>query len=115
MVSPTTTTSYSVSGQNGSCLGNASLSIVVDPCTGIKENNSDVYFLIYPNPSNETVNINLDKISGLQIIDVLGKIVFEAKLQNLNNTINISHLSNGVYYFKIKQGDANAIKKIIKH
>lgn len=114
VVSPTTTTSYSVNGQNGSCSGNASVSIVVDPCTGIKENNSDVYFLIYPNPSNEIVNINVEKISGLQIIDVLGKIVLETKLQNLNNTINISHLSNGIYYFKIKQGDANAIKKIIK-
>jgi hypothetical protein len=114
VVSPTTTTSYSVSGQNGSCSGNASLSIVVDPCTGIKENNGDVYFLIYPNPSNQIVNIEVENISGLQIIDVLGKIVFEGKLQKLNNTINISNLSNGVYYFKIKQGDANSTRKIIK-
>lgn len=114
VVSPTTTTSYSVNGQNGSCSGNASLSIVVDPCTGIKENKSEVHFLIYPNPSNEIVNVNVEKISGLQIIDMLGKIVLETKLQNLNNTINISHLSNGVYYFKLKQGDVTAVKKIVK-
>lgn len=114
VVNPTTTTSYSVSGQNGSCSGNASISIVVDPCTGIKENNGDVYFLIYPNPSNQIVNIEVENISGLQIIDVIGKIVLETKLQNLNNTINISHLSNGVYYFKLKQGDVTAVKKIVK-
>ncbi|MDX2173949.1 MAG: SBBP repeat-containing protein [Bacteroidota bacterium] len=115
VVTPTITSTYSVNGINASCSGTANVIVNVSPCTGIEENTNAIYFSIFPNPSNGIINVELENSSELQIMDVLGKIVLESKLQNGNNSVNIFHLSDGVYYFKIKQGDAMSIKKIIKH
>ncbi len=115
VVSPTITSTYSVNGLNASCSGTANVIVNVSPCTGIEENTNAIYFSIFPNPSNSIINVELKNSSDLQIMDVLGKILLESKLQNGNNSVNIFHLSNGVYYFKIKQGEAMSIKKIIKH
>lgn len=114
VVTPTTSTSYSVNGSSGSCNGSAITSISVNLCTGIRENVNAVQFSIYPNPSRDNIIIEVENLSDLQILDVLGKIVLETSLQKQNNTINISQLNNGIYYFKIKQGGTNIIKKVIK-
>ena len=115
IVSPTISASYSVAGSSGSCNGSAVTAVSVNLCTGIHEKTNAIQFSIYPNPNNGTINIEIENSAELQIMDVLGKIVLESKLQNINNTINISYLANGVYYFKIKQADASAIKKVIKN
>ncbi len=114
VVTPSTTVSYSVNGSSGSCNGSAITGVSVNACTGIHENVNAFQFSIYPNPNNGLITIETENTSDLQLLDVLGKVVIEVKLQNLNTTINISQLSNGIYYLKIKQGDAISIKKIIK-
>ncbi|MBL7909630.1 MAG: T9SS type A sorting domain-containing protein [Bacteroidia bacterium] len=114
VVTPTTSTSYSVSGSSGACNGSAITAVAVNLCTGIHQNINDFQFSIYPNPNNGIINIDIENSADLQITDLLGKMVLEITLQKFNNTLNISNLSNGLYYFKIKQGDTVAIKKIIK-
>ena len=49
---------------------------------------------VYPNPSDEYVNINYDGLK--QIYTILGKKLFETN----ENIINISSLSKGVYLIK---------------
>ncbi|MBL7918751.1 MAG: SBBP repeat-containing protein [Bacteroidia bacterium] len=114
VVSPTTTTSYSVTGENGSCFGSVSTLVVVNTCVGVNEYSNNLHFLIYPNPTNEIINIETDGFYELKIMDVFGKIVLETPVQKFNSKINISHFENGLYYFKITQGDASVIKKVIK-
>ena len=54
---------------------------------------------IYPNPASQQIFINASgKIERISITDVLGKTVFE---KNENPTsINIQHLTNGIYFLK---------------
>ena len=70
---------------------------------------------IFPNPTTGIVtisnqdNLTIDKI---EILDILGKTV-SVKTDNTSQ-VDISHLSNGIYIFKIYSGETVFQKKIIK-
>ena len=71
---------------------------------------------IYPNPSNTILNIDSNnvKISKIEIIDALGKVILT---QNETLKINVSGIANGIYICKIYGFDNNSknIKIIIQH
>jgi len=69
------------------------INITSDASTNIDENNKNI-IEVYPNPSDEYVNINYDGLK--QIYTILGKKLFETN----ENIINISALSKGVYMIK---------------
>jgi hypothetical protein len=64
--------------------------------------NNDANLLIYPNPTNATLNIQLGNdltINSLKIYDIFGKLIIE-KTENLNQ-INVENFSKGVYILEI--------------
>jgi alpha-tubulin suppressor-like RCC1 family protein len=74
-------------------------------------------FRFYPNPVKTDLNIdnllNLE-IKEIQIIDILGKIVFKQK-SNFNK-VNFQNLDNGIYVLSILSNENKTFKyKIIKH
>ncbi len=69
---------------------------------------------IYPNPSSTFLNIDFEENANLQIIDMLGKIIFESKLENGTNTLDIGFLKNGIYVTKIQNEKGIYNQKIIK-
>lgn len=68
---------------------------------------------IYPNPSNGLVNITTSLNAELQVnvFDMLGKEVVNSKV--LNNTLNVSNLSSGVYVIKITEEGNTATRKLV--
>ncbi|WP_159038593.1 LamG-like jellyroll fold domain-containing protein [Brumimicrobium mesophilum] len=69
---------------------------------------------IGPNPTTGKINIsNPETISAITVRDNLGKIVLNAKV---NSLIDISHLSQGIYFFEItgKKGEFKNIKVLKK-
>jgi hypothetical protein len=69
---------------------------------------------IYPNPTSSgkiyvTTKNALDK--KIEIFDVLGKKVLETVTSS--KEINISALTPGVYFIKVKEGEASATRKLI--
>ncbi len=73
---------------------------------------------VYPNPTNGLIQVQLNKVSAnnhLEIYDAQGKLVLNANLNDTHNQLDISHLQNGVYYLKIKNRQAILkIEKLIK-
>jgi photosystem II stability/assembly factor-like uncharacterized protein len=71
--------------------------------------------LIYPNPTSEILNIRANNNATIETVEIfnnLGQQVLSTKSQS---TINVSGLSNGIYYIKAK--DSNNItstQKLIK-
>ncbi|MCJ1807421.1 T9SS type A sorting domain-containing protein [Flavobacterium covae] len=68
---------------------------------------------IFPNPTSNILNINLNNdssISSIQILNLEGKVVHE----DINETINVSELPSGLYIIKIKTDKEEIIKKFIK-
>lgn len=110
VVSPTTTTTYSVGTANGSCIGTASLSLSVVTCTtsGIDEL-SGTSVNVYPNPNNGILNIavssELVSNASVQIYDALGKLVIAQNLSSEHTVVNTAALSSGVYIFKVLKAD----------
>ena len=76
---------------------------------------------IQMNPFSEKISlyINSSEINEIRIYDILGNSVFETKDKaNFSSSslfeINSSHLKNGVYLLKVKNGTAYANYKVIK-
>jgi hypothetical protein len=65
---------------------------------------------IYPNPAATNVKINIENnynITTLQVVDMLGKVVKNINVANVNGTSNIdvSSLNNGFYFVKVLNGN----------
>ncbi len=109
-VSPTTTTVYTVTATNSCGTATATITQNVMSCTNLKELISSQEILIYPNPVNDLVNIAISSslLSGnthVEVTDALGKLVMKELLDKDVTTLNIHHLENGIYFFKILTND----------
>lgn len=86
--------------------------------SGIKEYISSSLIKIYPNPTKDVLNIRLDssneKEITINIENVLGQTIEQLQLNGKTTTLNISDLSNGVYFVRfIKNNKAIVVKKIV--
>lgn len=81
----------------------------------IKDNS----LILFPNPTTDVLNIHFtNTVSNAKIFiyDTTGKIIYSNEIENTNtNQIDISTLSNGIYFVKIVTGEKSETKKIIKN
>jgi len=87
--------------------------------TGIDQiSNPEIY--LYPNPTTGTFTLTYNsqlslKNSQLIITDVLGRAVYSQPINNsTQSTINISQLSNGVYFYQLSNGKETWRGKVVK-
>lgn len=75
-------------------------------------------FFVYPNPTNNFVTIsgkdNSQIIDSIIINDISGKTVQTKSVNLVTTTIDLSDLSSGIYFAKIKSGNVISNAKIIK-
>lgn len=73
---------------------------------------------VYPMPANTYVQIggiNLQDITGLKILDLNGKVI-QIINANINASIQVSEIPNGLYLLEITSGTNSIVKKIcIQH
>ena len=100
---------------NDPVITNTATTHVVLP-TGIASYQSEEKILLYPNPAQSELNIQLTTgVEKIQVIDVLGKIVFEKKTNSQQYLkINISQFQNGVYFVKAYSTQGVVVKKFVK-
>lgn len=53
---------------------------------------------VFPNPTNDIINITLQKSSQINIVNVLGDVVYTQTAEAGTTSINLSNLSKGVYF-----------------
>ena len=82
----------------------------------IEEYEIDESISIFPNPFNDTLNVNAKStIQSIEIYDVQGRLI-QTKLMRENNImINTSSFSKGVYFLKIKTDVGAIVEKLIKN
>jgi hypothetical protein len=67
---------------------------------------------LYPNPVLSVLNIDNNLTNQpYNIIDTLGKIVLKGKLNEGDTTINVEHLSKGIYHLKVSDNKASKFIK----
>lgn len=76
-----------------------------------EEFTTNAEFRIYPNPASEFININVE-IETVSLYTIDGK---KIEIQKVNNTINISQLTNGIYLLTAEDKNGKTFKtKLIK-
>tara|TARA_B100000809_G_C15022886_1_gene489101 strand:+ start:80 stop:1156 length:1077 start_codon:yes stop_codon:yes gene_type:complete len=81
---------------------------------GVSSNIQKNYFSVFPNPSNGLITIkSSNSNSSYTIFSSVGEIVFMDFLNEMNNTIDLSTLKNGVYFIRLKQENNSSIQKIV--
>ncbi len=115
-VSPPITTNYTlfIIDANG-CTNSAVTTVSVAFCTGLFENLTNNNLIIYPNPSSGFIYFNRAvSFDNIIIFNSLGAEV--KRYHNFESPLNISDLSNGIYYLIIqKSGQPTYSSKIIKN
>ena len=72
-------------------------------------------FEIYPNPIENSVNIDAQqRVSQVYIYDIIGQQVMQLKPNSLNVNIDTSSFSSGAYFIKVISSDASKTVRIIK-
>lgn len=77
---------------------------------------------VYPNPTNNTINLSFDntKTSAVNIVifNIQGKLMYsntyDSGIRDFNETLNISTFPSGTYFVKIANEHELAVKKVIK-
>lgn len=75
-------------------------------------------YSIYPNPNNGVFTVEITQLSGskfIEVVNVLGQLVYSQAAVNKSTSINISNQVSGVYFVKmVSDGQLMATQKIIK-
>jgi hypothetical protein len=123
IISPTVNTTYTVIAADGNgCSITTILTQNVSFCTSITKqiDNENLSFNIYPNPNQGTITITLaqnylseTKTFKIQILNTLGQIILDEKLNNQITTIDLHHLANGIYFVVGQQNNSLFTQKMI--
>jgi photosystem II stability/assembly factor-like uncharacterized protein len=74
-------------------------------------------FKVYPNPATSIVSISVSDVDSynLSVTDLTGKIVMTKSLNGMDNTLDISALATGAYFFNLSSGGKKEVVKILKN
>jgi hypothetical protein len=91
-------------------------SIYCNTAVDLSNSNNIKNILVYPNPSNGLVTIDLpigNQDNKVEIIDINGKILFSSHFTETNQNINLSLLDNGIYFIRFKQNNLTINRKLV--
>lgn len=116
-VSPTITTTYTVTGtgSNG-CKNVAFITITVDACTSIKQTTANTKVEVFPNPNSGKFMISTKQdVNDVRIYNLLGELILTTDLKADNDLqIDLSNNPNGIYFLKATIEGQLLTRKIVK-
>jgi hypothetical protein len=118
-VSPTVTTTYSVTGTaTTGCKNTISYTQNVSICTGFSSSAKQVDEMInlFPNPFSDkvTLTINEANFSFIHIYNSLGSLIYSAQIKQENVELDLKDQPKGIYFVKLRGVKGSITKKLIK-
>lgn len=117
-VSPMVSTVYTVTGTSNNCSNVSYVAVEVAECLGINNVSSTGNSVkVYPNPTNADITIELSNSLNrtIQLIDITGRVVISTVPTSEKVSLNLSNVSNGVYYLKVKSAESVKVVKVVKN
>lgn len=75
---------------------------------------SEVAIKLYPIPTSDYLNISgINSKTLVEIYDTLGKNILSKMIDDSQKQIDVSHISTGIYLFKLTDGDKSILKRIV--
>lgn len=79
------------------------LMVIKNLTVNINEFNlSNNEFIVYPNPNSGSFQVQTNLKGNFIIYDLFGKLVFQAPVNSLTSSIEISSLPEGIYFYKLE-------------
>lgn len=115
LVFPTTTTTYVVTGYNGSCSSSYTVVQTVANCTELKEiASSNSNYQVYPNPFRDEIRYNANEVVEVTLVNALGQVI-KKETSMKSGSLDTSTLPNGVYMINLKGENGTKTLKMVKH
>jgi len=89
-----------------------------DPGTFVNENGQSIEYALFPNPAKDQVTLLFSDIQtelNVNIVDLTGREVYRATLNNQAHVVNTNAFESGVYLVRIadEAGKTLSVKKLI--
>ncbi len=102
-------------GGNEGATSNPITITIQSPCNLANTQFDVTGFNYYPNPIKNELHISQNyEISEVSFYTILGQKVFSKQINSNKASIEVSNLSSGTYFVKIKSGDENRTIKVLK-
>ena len=102
------------------CTNRDTIRITIGDNTGIVENQNSTTLKVYPNPTKDYVNFEINGVDDegirLEVWNTNGQIIYSKRYNNTPNTIekfDISNYAKGIYYVKVFTNDKVFVEKIV--
>ncbi len=117
-VTPTVTSTYTVTVFENGCSSSAYVTVAVNNCSGVKELDNNL-ISIYPNPTKGMLNVSVLKemqgVTSVEVYDAIGKLVLKENITNQTSILNVSNIEEGMYMIRvINNGKLLKTEKLVK-
>lgn len=70
----------------------------------------------YPNPVTNVLNVEYtDNITSIEVFNMLGQTIDAKKVNAINTTVDMAHLTRGTYFVKVQAANASRTIKVLKN
>lgn len=98
VLTPSTTTIYTVTGAVGSCTATKVFAVTTSKCTGIEETLENfTSFDFYPNPAHDHFTLNVSRSGILSIYDVVGNLLSQQLVSAGETELKLDAVTPGLY------------------
>jgi hypothetical protein len=97
------------------CMNSDTVTVLVDPCTGLAEIETDDAVTVYPNPAKDKITLiwdNIDRFDVIIIYSKLGQKLIEIPAGENSANIDLSQLTPGIYFIRLHGRDLARLKVI---
>ncbi len=118
-LTPTTTgihkVYYTYTNGNG-CANTASLSVMVNACTGLEELNGAIVFNLYPNPTSGMLFVSGNtEIAKIEVFNTIGQLILQKdQLRSETAMLDLSQSAKGIYVLRIFTEKGVYIQRVMK-
>ncbi len=119
-VSPKRTTTYMLKSSGGGVTVTDTVVVYVESCQNQQDDLTDLTLVVYPNPSNGFVTMNISgvlKTMDLELFDMNGRLIHKEKVdgryQQVNKQVDLSRLPKGMYIVRIYNLNQSVVGKIL--
>lgn len=79
--------------------------------TEVDENQATALKL-YPNPAQQSLSLEAEGMTHMEVYDVLGQLVYQQEIESNNLTLNVSDWTEGLYFVKVQTQSGWFIRRV---
>lgn len=100
---------YTINVDDDACPVSATFTVI----NTVGVTNESISYSLYPNPTTNFINLNLNDAYTVTVFNSLGSVVYSATESN-NSIIDLTEFENGVYIFQITTENGVVTEQVIK-